>query len=82
MSKVVPADVCLASAQELAAQLAGLPTRAIGMTKRLLDRAATAALEDQLELEAELQEAATRTNDFREGVAAFLEKRRARFSGT
>jgi 2-(1,2-epoxy-1,2-dihydrophenyl)acetyl-CoA isomerase len=52
------------------------------MTKRLLDGATTATLEDQLELEAELQQAATRTNDFREGVAAFLEKRQARFSGT
>jgi 2-(1,2-epoxy-1,2-dihydrophenyl)acetyl-CoA isomerase len=51
------------------------------MTKRLLDRAGTATLEEQLEWEAELQTAATKTEDFSEGVAAFLEKRDPRFSG-
>jgi 2-(1,2-epoxy-1,2-dihydrophenyl)acetyl-CoA isomerase len=51
------------------------------MTKRLFERAASARLEDQLELEAQLQVAATRTEDFAEGVAAFLEKRDPRFSG-
>ena len=45
------------------------------MTKRLFDHAAGATLEEQLELEAQLQAAATKTDDFREGVAAFLEKR-------
>ena len=51
------------------------------MTKRLFERAPTATLEDQLEWEAELQAAATRTDDFREGVAAFLEKRGPDFQG-
>ena len=51
------------------------------MTKRLLDRALTATLDDQLEWEAQLQTAATQTEDFREGVAAFLEKRPADFHG-
>ena len=82
VSEVVEGDRLAQRAAAVAAELAALPTAAIGMTKRLLDRATTATLEDQLELEAELQEAATWTNDFREGVAAFLEKRQARFSGT
>ena len=51
------------------------------MTKRLFQRSATSQLEEQLELEAQLQVAATRTEDFSEGVAAFLEKREPRFSG-
>ena len=58
-----------------------LPTRGVGMTKRLFDRTPHATLEEQLELEAQLQAAATKTDDFREGVAAFLEKRGPRFSG-
>jgi 2-(1,2-epoxy-1,2-dihydrophenyl)acetyl-CoA isomerase len=81
VSDVVPADDVLAWTQERAAALAALPTRAIAMTKRLFERAASARLEDQLELEAQLQVAATRTEDFAEGVAAFLEKRDPRFSG-
>ena len=81
VSEVVQADALTTRAAELARELAALPTRAIGMTKRLLDRAPTAGLDDQLEWEAQLQTAATRTDDFREGVAAFLEKRPADFQG-
>ena len=82
VSEVVEADRLAERTAELAAELAALPTRAIGMTKRLLDRAETSTLEEQLELEAQLQSVATQTDDFREGVAAFLEKRPPRFTGT
>jgi 2-(1,2-epoxy-1,2-dihydrophenyl)acetyl-CoA isomerase len=81
VSEVVPADSVLARAQERAAAFAALPTRAIGMSKRLFERAAASRLEEQLELEAQLQAAATGTEDFAEGVAAFLEKREPRFGG-
>ena len=59
-----------------------MPTRGIGLSKRLFDHAEHATLEQQLEREAQLQAAATQTADFREGVDAFLEKREPRFEGS
>jgi 2-(1,2-epoxy-1,2-dihydrophenyl)acetyl-CoA isomerase len=81
VSEVVEGATLAQRAADLAAQFASMPTRGIAMTKRLLDHAVTASLEDQLEREAQLQTAATGTEDFREGVAAFLEKRPAQFRG-
>ncbi len=81
VSEVVGSDELAARASETAAALAAQPTRAVALTKRLFDRAPQATLEEQLELEAELQSEATRTEDFAEGVAAFLEKRRPAFTG-
>jgi 2-(1,2-epoxy-1,2-dihydrophenyl)acetyl-CoA isomerase len=62
-------------AAELAEWFAALPTVAVGMTKRLFDHAWTATLDEQMDLEGSLQEKAVATEDFREGVQAFLEKR-------
>jgi 2-(1,2-epoxy-1,2-dihydrophenyl)acetyl-CoA isomerase len=81
VGEVVEGDRLLDRAREVAATYAAAPTRGVGMTKRLFDHAQTAMLEEQLELEAELQAQATKTDDFREGVAAFLEKRAPRFTG-
>jgi len=81
VSQVVEADALRARAAEVAATLAAGPTRAIGMTKRLFDHAETATLEEQLEMESQLQAAATQSEDFREGVAAIVEKRPPDFSG-
>ena len=81
VSEVVETERLSSRVAELAGQAADLPTRGVGMTKRLLDHAVTATLEEQLEREAQLQAAATQTEDFKEGVAAFLEKRPPRFRG-
>ena len=81
VSEVVEAGALPTRAAELATQLAELPTRGIGMTKRLIQHALESSLEEQLEREAQLQAAATQTADFREGVDAFLQKRRPRFTG-
>jgi 2-(1,2-epoxy-1,2-dihydrophenyl)acetyl-CoA isomerase len=81
VSEVVEADAFEARTAELAAEWAARPTRGVAMTKRLFDEAAGKGLEDTLALEAQLQGEATRTEDFAEGVAAFLEKRQPGFRG-
>jgi 2-(1,2-epoxy-1,2-dihydrophenyl)acetyl-CoA isomerase len=81
VDEVVDADALAARAAELAADYAARPTRGIGLTKQLFDHAETATLDEQLALEAQLQTAATKTQDFAEGVTAFLEKRPPSFTG-
>ena len=81
VSEVIPAAEFESRVAEVAATWAAMPTRAVAASKRLFDRAYDAGLEEQLALEAEEQEQATETDDFREGVDAFLEKRPPSFSG-
>jgi 2-(1,2-epoxy-1,2-dihydrophenyl)acetyl-CoA isomerase len=82
VNEVVPSEELPHRAQEVAALYAAMPTRAVWQTKRLLDHAETATFQEQLELEAITQAEQTKTDDFREGVAAFLEKREPVFTGT
>jgi 2-(1,2-epoxy-1,2-dihydrophenyl)acetyl-CoA isomerase len=81
VSEVVSDDEFAARAHEVAQLFAAMPTRAVWETKRLLDRAETTSFDAQLELEATTQAELVLTPDFREGVAAFLEKREAAFTG-
>ena len=82
VSEVVPTASFESRVAELAAEWAARPTLAVGRTKQLFEHAFSASLEEQLALEAELQQASVATADFREGVGAFLEKRPPTFTGT
>jgi len=79
--QVVAAEELMTAAMELAKKLAALPTKAIGLTKRLLNQSFGNDLEAQLSAEAFAQSTAGKTADHLEGVRAFLEKRPARFEG-
>ena len=71
----------ISAPDSVAGKLTGGPTKAIGLTKRAMNRALVSSLDEALDYEAKLQEIAGRTEDHREGVAAFLEKRRPEFKG-
>lgn len=80
--RCVDDDKLAAEAEALATQLASQPTRGLALTKRAIRASSTHTLEEQLTLERDLQRLAGRTADYREGVAAFLEKRKPRFIGS
>jgi 2-(1,2-epoxy-1,2-dihydrophenyl)acetyl-CoA isomerase len=81
INRVVADGELMEAALALASQLAQAPTAAIGRIKELLEQSATNDYGAQLELEHKAQLQSGQTKDFREGVAAFIEKRLPRFTG-
>ncbi len=81
VNQVVPAENLTAVVQELATRYAAAPTKAISLIKKMLNKSFSATLEQMLDYEAYMQEIAGKTEDFREGVTAFAEKRKPLFKG-
>ncbi len=79
--KYFPADIFEDEVLKMATTLANMPTKALGLTKRLMNQSVTNNLEQQLQLESDLQIEASSTNDYSEGVSAFVEKRKPIFKG-
>jgi 2-(1,2-epoxy-1,2-dihydrophenyl)acetyl-CoA isomerase len=79
--RAVPAEALMAEAEAVAAKLARLPAAALAATKHALAAAEGNTLDAQLDLEAEMQRGLGRGHDYAEGVAAFQQKRAARFEG-
>ncbi len=81
VNRLAPPEQLLETTGALARQLAAMPTRAIGLTKRAFNHHFLPDLGNWLDYEAHLQEIAGATRDHQEGVAAFIEKRPATFTG-
>ncbi len=81
VTQVVPDEELYESASALASQLASGATKALGAAKRLLHTGWTETLETQMEHEAQTISNIARTADAHEGIAAFVEKRQAAFTG-
>jgi 2-(1,2-epoxy-1,2-dihydrophenyl)acetyl-CoA isomerase len=79
--KVIPTENFDEEVSKLALKLANMPTKALGMIKELFNKSMTNDLESQLALESKLQIEAAQTEDYAEGVSAFMEKRKPEFKG-
>jgi 2-(1,2-epoxy-1,2-dihydrophenyl)acetyl-CoA isomerase len=79
--KIYPTSFFIDEVMNLAINLAKMPTKTLGLTKRLLNQSMTNNLEQQLSLESDLQIEASSSNDYKEGVTAFVEKRKPEFKG-
>jgi 2-(1,2-epoxy-1,2-dihydrophenyl)acetyl-CoA isomerase len=79
--KAVADEDFSAAVAKLAGQMAQMPTKGLGLTKRALNLSLNNSLEKQLHTEEVLQTEAGQTHDFKEGVTAFLEKRNPEFKG-
>jgi 2-(1,2-epoxy-1,2-dihydrophenyl)acetyl-CoA isomerase len=81
INKAVPPHELDGAVKEYTEYFASAPTKAIGLIKKMLQKSTHATLEEMLDYEAYCQEIAGSSEDYREGVAAFIGKRKAKFSG-
>jgi 2-(1,2-epoxy-1,2-dihydrophenyl)acetyl-CoA isomerase len=81
VNRVVPADQLDVAVKEFSDYYGAAPTKAIGLIKKMLNKSTISTLEEMLEYEAYCQEIAGSTHDHKEGVQAFLEKRKPTFLG-
>ena len=79
--KSVEDEALMDETMKLANHLATQPTKGLALIKRAINASATNSMDEQLDLERDLQTLAGRTDDYREGVAAFMEKRQPNFKG-
>lgn len=81
VNRVVPAAELMSETRTIAERYAVGPTRAYGYIKKMLHRAGHTPLDEALDYEVFMQEAAGRTSDYAEGVKSFVEKRKPEFKG-
>ena len=79
--KVFPSETFQDEVLKLALKMANMPTKALGMIKEMFNQSMTNDLDAQLEMESKYQIEAAQSDDYAEGVAAFIEKRKPEFKG-